>query len=230
MAGLSDEDREFLREVKNNLGHALTGMQGKETLERYRWIAGVVEGLESKAEVSRKSIWKDRLDKVLMHPVFGYIIFLGILFLIFQAIFSWAERPMDWIDLQFANLSLIIKNTFPQGAFVDMLSEGIIPGLGGIAIFIPQIAMLFAFIAILEDSGYMARVVFLMDKIMRRFGLSGKSVVPLISGVACAIPAIMATRNIENWKERIISIMVTPLMTCSARLPVYIIFNSSCCT
>lgn len=223
VAGLSDEDRAFLRDVKNSLGHIITGMQGKETLERYRWIAEVVEGLESKAEVSRKSIWKDRLDKVLMHRVFGYIIFLGILFLIFQAIFSWAERPMDWIDLQFANLSLLIKNNFPQGAFVDMLSEGIVPGLGGIAIFIPQIAMLFAFIAILEDSGYMARVVFLMDKIMRRFGLSGKSVVPLISGVACAIPAIMATRNIENWKERIISIMVTPLMTCSARLPVYII-------
>jgi len=121
------------------------------------------------------------------------------------------------------DLSSWIKNEMPSGVFVDMISEGIVPGIGGIMIFIPQIALLFGFISILEESGYMARAVFLMDRIMRKFGLSGKSVVPLISGVACAIPAIMATRNIENWKERIITIMVTPLMTCSARLPVYII-------
>jgi len=153
----------------------------------------------------------------------GYGIFFGLLFILFQAIYSWAETPMDWIDLGFAYTGNWVKSTFPEGLFVDMIAEGILPGLGGIAIFIPQIALLFAFIGILEESGYMARVVFLMDKLMKRFGLSGKSVVPLISGVACAIPAIMAARNIENWKERIITIMVTPLMTCAARLPIYII-------
>ena len=130
---------------------------------------------------------------------------------------------MDFIDSLFASLSEWTKNQLPHGAFTDLLAEGIIPGLGGIVIFIPQIAFLFLFIAVLEESGYMSRVVFLMDRIMRRFGLSGKSVVPLISGTACAIPAIMATRNIESWKERLITILVTPFTTCSARLPVYLI-------
>ena len=130
---------------------------------------------------------------------------------------------MDLIDGLFASLSEWTKTQLPQGAFTNLLAEGIIPGLGGIVIFIPQIAFLFLFIAVLEESGYMSRVVFLMDRIMRRFGLSGKSIVPLISGTACAIPAIMATRNIESWKERLITILVTPFTTCSARLPVYLI-------
>eukprot|EP01093_Parvamoeba_rugata_P000685 TRINITY_DN10815_c0_g1_i1.p1 TRINITY_DN10815_c0_g1~~TRINITY_DN10815_c0_g1_i1.p1 ORF type:complete len:134 (-),score=21.08 TRINITY_DN10815_c0_g1_i1:434-835(-) len=130
---------------------------------------------------------------------------------------------MDFIDSSFASLSEWTKSTLPDGAFTNLLAEGIISGLGGIVIFIPQIAFLFLFISILEESGYMSRVVFLMDRIMRRFGLSGKSVVPLISGTACAIPAIMATRNIESWKERLITILVTPFTTCSARLPVYLI-------
>ena len=130
---------------------------------------------------------------------------------------------MDFIDASFASLADWVKNTFSPGIFTDLLAEGIIAGIGGIVIFIPQIAFLFLFISVLEESGYMSRVVFLMDRIMRRFGLSGKSVVPLISGTACAIPAIMATRNIENWKERLITILVTPFTTCSARLPVYLI-------
>jgi ferrous iron transport protein B len=133
---------------------------------------------------------------------------------------------MDFIDGIFASLSEWIKNVMPNGSFTSLLAEGIIPGLGGIVIFIPQIAFLFLFISVLEESGYMSRVVFLMDRIMRRFGLSGKSIVPLISGTACAIPAIMATRNIENWKERLITILVTPFTTCSARLPVYLIIIS----
>ena len=133
---------------------------------------------------------------------------------------------MDFIDTIFASLSEWTKNSLPQGAFTNLIAEGIIPGLGGIVIFIPQIAFLFLFIAVLEESGYMSRVVFLMDRIMRRFGLSGKSIVPLISGTACAIPAIMATRNIESWKERLITILVTPFTTCSARLPVYLIIIS----
>lgn len=133
---------------------------------------------------------------------------------------------MDFIDTTFASLSDWLKHSLPPGDFTDLLAEGIIPGLGGIVIFIPQIAFLFLFIAVLEESGYMSRVVFLMDRVMRRFGLSGKSVVPLVSGTACAIPAIMATRNIENWKERLITILVTPFTTCSARLPVYLIIIS----
>ena len=133
---------------------------------------------------------------------------------------------MDFIDSSFASLSEWLKNSLPEGDFTNLIAEGIVPGLGGIVIFIPQIAFLFLFISILEESGYMSRVVFLMDRVMRRFGLSGKSVVPLISGTACAIPAIMATRNIENWKERLITILVTPFTTCSARLPVYLIIIS----
>ena len=146
-----------------------------------------------------------------------------ILFLLFQTIFKWAEPFMDMIDYGFAQLSFLTRQYLPDGALTNLIAEGILPGLGGVLIFIPQIALLFCFISILEESGYMARVVFLMDKIMRRFGLNGKSVVPLISGVACAIPAIMATRNIESWKDRLITIFVTPFMSCSARLPVYAI-------
>jgi len=155
--------------------------------------------------------------------VWGYLIFFAILFLIFQSIFAWAQAPMDFIDSTFANLSNLLKDVFPRGPFFDLITQGIIPGIGGILIFVPQIAILFAFIAILEETGYMSRVVFLMDKVMRKFGMSGKSVVPLISGWACAIPAIMATRTIENWKDRLITIFVTPLMSCSARLPVFAI-------
>ncbi|MEM1001813.1 MAG: ferrous iron transport protein B, partial [Bacteroidota bacterium] len=152
-----------------------------------------------------------------------YFIFFVILLLIFQAIYDWSGVPMDFIDESFASISEWIKDSLPAGAFTNLLAEGIIPGIGGVVIFIPQIAFLFFFLAILEEVGYMSRVVFLMDKLMRRFGLSGKSVVPLISGTACAIPAVMATRNIESWKERLITILVTPFTTCSARLPVYLI-------
>ena len=166
---------------------------------------------------------RTKLDRVLTHKVWGYAIFFIILLTIFQAIYDWSSVPMDFIDTIFASLSEWVKNMLPNGAFTNLLAEGIIPGLGGIVIFIPQIAFLFLFIAVLEESGYMSRVVFLMDRVMRRFGLSGKSVVPLISGTACAIPAIMATRNIESWKERLITILVTPFTTCSARLPVYLI-------
>jgi len=225
IGGLSEEDRQFLRDIKVS-SNSHRGLQNAEVLDRYRYIDRVIEKVETRHGESRRIRFSAKLDLVFTHRIFGYATFLGILFIIFQAIFSWAEAPMDWIDRGFAFFSGWIKLTFPEGHFVDMIAEGIIPGLGGIAIFIPQIALLFAFIGVLEESGYMARVVFLMDKLMKPFGLSGKSVVPLISGVACAIPAVMATRNIENWKERIITIMVTPLMTCSARLPIYIILIS----
>ena len=200
----------------------LKRLQQKETIVRYKFINEVLKETQTIDTANAKDL-RSRLDRILTHKVWGYVIFFGILLLIFQAIYDWASYPMEYIDTQFANLSEIIKSSLPSGALTNLLAEGIITGLGGIAIFIPQIAILFLFIALLEESGYMSRVVFLMDRVMRRFGLSGKSVVPLISGTACAIPAVMAARNIENWKERLITILVTPFTTCSARLPVYLI-------
>ncbi len=203
----------------------LKRLQHKETIKRYQFINEVLK-VGQTVDVNSAKDLRSRLDRILMHKVYGYLIFFGILLLIFQSIFDWSSVPMDFIDGSFATLSTYAKTHLPPGILTDLIAEGIIPGLGGIIIFIPQIAFLFLFISVLEESGYMSRVVFLMDKIMRRFGLSGKSVVPLISGTACAIPAIMAARNIENWKERLITILVTPFTTCSARLPVYAILIS----
>lgn len=200
----------------------LKRLQQKETIKRYQFINDVLKAGRT-INKANASDFQSKLDRILTHKIFGYLIFFGILLLIFQSIFDWSSIPMDFIDETFANFAAFASNNLPAGVFTDLLSQGIIPGIGGIVIFIPQIAFLFLFISILEESGYMSRVVFLMDKIMRKFGLSGKSVVPLISGTACAIPAIMATRNIENWKERLITILVTPFTTCSARLPVYTI-------
>ncbi len=200
----------------------LKRLQQKETVARYQFINETLKQTLHIDTANAKDL-RSRLDRILTHKVWGYVIFFGILLLIFQAIFDWSSYPMDFIDSTFASLSEWTKNTLPAGDFTNLIAEGIIPGLGGIVIFIPQIAFLFLFISILEETGYMSRVVFLMDRVMRRFGLSGKSVVPLVAGTACAIPAIMATRNIENWKERLITILVTPFTTCSARLPVYLI-------
>lgn len=197
--------------------------QGAETIQRYSYIQDLLN--EVTLNVSDNA-WKKnstRLDRILLHKVWGYLIFFTVLFLIFQSIFAWAQLPMDLIDNVFAELSSYLISILPSGPLSSLLAEGVVPGIGGIMIFIPQIAILFACISILEESGYMARVVFMMDKVMRKFGLNGKSVVPLMSGVACAIPAIMATRTIDNWKERTITILVTPLMSCSARLPVFTI-------
>lgn len=203
----------------------LKRLQQKETIKRYQFINNVLKKGQTINTAQAKDL-RSKLDRVLTHKVWGYAIFFFILLIIFQAIYDWSSVPMDFIDNTFASLSEWTKTQLPQGAFTNLLAEGIIPGLGGIVIFIPQIAFLFLFISVLEESGYMSRVVFLMDRVMRRFGLSGKSVVPLISGTACAIPAIMATRNIESWKERLITILVTPFTTCSARLPVYLIIIS----
>lgn len=200
----------------------LKRLQQKETILRYQFINGILKETY-KVDANAAKGFRANLDKVLTHKVFGYVIFGMILLTIFQAIYDWSEYPMEAIDAFFASASEWVKNTLPEGAFTDLIAEGILAGIGGIVIFIPQIAFLFFFIALLEESGYMSRVVFLMDRLMRPFGLSGKSVVPLISGTACAIPAVMATRNIENWKERLITILVTPFTTCSARLPVYLI-------
>jgi len=207
---------------KTKSASELKRLQQKETIKRYQFINNVLK--ESLTiDSSKAKDLRSKLDRILTHKVWGYVIFFFILLAIFQAIYDWATIPMDFIDATFASLADWTKNTLPEGAFTNLLAEGIIAGIGGVVIFIPQIAFLFLFISILEESGYMSRVVFLMDRIMRRFGLSGKSVVPLISGTACAIPAVMATRNIENWKERLITILVTPFTTCSARLPVYLI-------
>ncbi|KEZ92276.1 ferrous iron transport protein B [Nonlabens ulvanivorans] len=200
----------------------LKKMQHKETVVRYQFINSLLTKVLNVDKSQAKDL-RTRLDRVLLHKVWGYLIFFVILLLIFQAIYDWSTYPMDWIDTFFAKASSWAQTSLPEGPFTDLISEGIIPGLGGIVIFIPQIAFLFLFIAILEESGYMSRVVFLMDHIMKKFGLSGKSVVPLVSGTACAIPAVMATRNIEDWKERLITILVVPFTTCSARLPVYLI-------
>jgi len=209
-------------EFKTKSDSDLKRLQLKETIKRYQFINGVLKEGQT-VDASKATGLREKFDRVLTHKVWGYVIFFVILLTIFQAIYDWASVPMDFIDASFASLSDWVKVTFPTGIFTNLLAEGIIAGIGGIVIFIPQIAFLFLFISVLEESGYMSRVVFLLDRIMRRFGLSGKSVVPLISGTACAIPAIMATRNIENWKERLITILVTPFTTCSARLPVYLI-------
>ena len=200
----------------------LKRLQQKETILRYQFINGILKEAY-KVDLNAAKGFRASFDKILTHKVFGYLIFFVILLTIFQAIYDWSSYPMDFIDEQFAAASEWVKDTLPPGVFTNLIAEGILAGIGGIVIFIPQIAFLFLFIALLEESGYMSRVVFLMDRVMRPFGLSGKSVVPLISGTACAIPAVMATRNIENWKERLITILVTPFTTCSARLPVYLI-------
>ncbi len=193
-----------------------------ETLERYNLIDNLVSSLQTVQEVEKPvESATTKLDKVLTHKVWGFVIFAAIMLLVFQSIFSWSAYPMDLIDNAFVYLADWLSATLPPGLFTDMLVGGLIPGLSGVLMFIPQIAILFGFIAILEDSGYMARVSFIMDKLLRRYGLNGRSVIPLISGMACAVPAIMSARTISNRKERLITILVTPLMSCSARLPVY---------
>ena len=226
------QDVNFLNLERNEIkssftkSHAdLKRLQQKETIKRYQFINDTLK-IGQKIDKTKATDLQSKLDRILTHKIFGYVIFLFILFGIFQSIFEWSTIPMDFIDESFANFASFAKTHLPSGEFTDLISEGIIPGIGGIVIFIPQIAFLFLFISVLEESGYMSRVVFLMDKIMRRYGLSGKSIVPLISGTACAIPAIMGARNIENWKERLITILVTPFTTCSARLPVYAIIIS----
>ncbi len=220
---LPERDREFIRANAKQNNFFAYKYQGAETIMRYGFIQDLLNEVILR---SSNEGWKKvshSIDRVLTHKIWGYVIFFLILFLIFQSIFAWAQIPMDFIDTTFAQLGNKLDHVLPAGPFFELISHGIVPGIGGIVIFIPQIAILFAFISVLEETGYMARVVFMMDKLMRKFGLSGKSVVPLMSGWACAIPAIMATRTIENWKDRLITIFVTPLMSCSARLPVYTI-------
>ncbi len=220
-ADLSDVQKSKIKECKKDK-EKIKKYQHKETIYRYQQINNILTKTYHIDRFKGTDL-RAKLDKVLTHKIWGYVIFALILIVIFQSIFDWASAPMDWIDEFFANLGAKVKELLPAGKLTSLLAEGIIPGISGIVIFIPQIAILFLFVAVLEETGYMSRVVFLMDKIMRRFGMSGKSVVPLISGTACSIPAIMAARNISGWKERLITILVVPFTTCSARLPVYAI-------
>jgi ferrous iron transport protein B len=217
---LSDDDRAYIQELTEKYGFDSMARQAEETIARYARINELLLEVVTVTRTEQREPVSNKIDKVLTHRVFGYLIFLAILFLLFQAIFAWAQYPMDLIDQGVASLNELIQTYF-HGPLVRLLTEGVIAGLGGVVIFIPQIALLFAFLAVLEETGYMARVTFLMDKLMRPFGLSGKSVVPLISGLACAVPAIMGARTIESWKDRMLTIFVTPLMSCSARIPVY---------
>ncbi len=220
---LSSDDRTFIKTVASQQNFCPHKYQGAETIHRYGFIQEVLDAVIIKSAAQDWRSTSRRLDRILTHKIWGYLIFFTLLFVIFQSVFALAQIPMDAIDRGFADLSGFLSKRLPGGPLFELISSGIVPGIGGIIIFIPQIAILFAFISILEETGYMSRVVFLMDKIMRKFGMSGRSVVPLISGMACAIPAIMATRTIDNWKDRLITIFVTPLMSCSARLPVFAI-------
>lgn len=220
---LSQLEKDNLLMLRQQSGIDKEALQIEETKARYAGIQRLLQEVLRLPDESKKLSVTAKIDRVVTHKVGGYFIFFGILFLMFQAIFAWATVPMDLIDALFAQLTEVLRELLPAGALTNMLVDGVLPGIGGIVIFVPQIAILFVFIALLEESGYMARVVFLMDKMMRKVGLNGRSVVPLISGLACAVPAIMATRGIDNWKDRLITIFVTPFMSCSARLPVYTI-------
>ncbi len=194
--------------------------QIEETMTRYDGFIPLIREVVRRPWGDENS-FTDRLDAVLTHRVAGPIIFFAIMFVLFQAIYAWAELPMTWIEAFFAELSAALKRHLPAGWVTDLLTDGVVAGLGGILVFIPQIAILFFLISILEEVGYMARVVYLFDRLLQVFGLNGRSIVALISGGACAIPAIMSARTISNWKERLITILVTPFISCSARIPVY---------
>jgi len=193
----------------------------ENTINRFEKIKGIIADTLTKIGESRTAVVTRKIDSVFTHPIWGFSIFLFILFLIFQAIFSWSSYPMEWIEGGFLVLGNWLAETLPQGVLNDLLVDGVLAGLGGIIIFIPQIAMLFMFIAILEDTGYLSRVSFLTDALLKRFGLNGRSIIPLLGGAACAVPAIMSARTIANKKERLLTIFVTPLISCSARIPVY---------
>ena len=208
-------------EQKNNFNPTKT--QAEEILQRYSRIRHIMQQAVAEPDPLQKTLFTEKLDNLLLHRVWGYLILLGVLFMLFQSVFFVAQFPMDWIELGFAKLSHGLSSVLPDSRWTDLLINGVIAGLGGILIFVPQIMILFGLITLLEDTGYMARISFLSDRMMRSVGLNGKSVMPMISGFACAVPAIMSARNIENKKERLLTILITPLMSCSARLPVYTI-------
>jgi ferrous iron transport protein B len=208
-------------EIRNKFNPTRT--QTEEIVQRYGRIKYIMQQTVVEADPLQKALFTEKLDNILLHRTWGYLILITVLFLLFQSIFWVAQYPMDAIEWSFAKLGGFLGSILSQGWFSDVLINGVLAGLSGIMIFVPQIMILFGLITLLEDTGYMARISFLTDKLMRKAGLNGKSVMPMISGFACAVPAIMSARNIENKKERLLTIMCTPLMSCSARLPVYTI-------
>jgi ferrous iron transport protein B len=203
-----------------------TKTQAEEILQRYQRIKQIMQKNVIEPDPLEQKMFTNQLDDILLHRIWGYLILISVLFLLFQSIFWLARFPMDGIEWFFKEISIYLNTTLPKVWWSNLINNGLLAGLSGIMVFIPQIMILFGLITILEDSGYMARISFLTDKLMRKVGLNGKSVMPMISGFACAVPAIMSTRNIENKKERLLTILVTPFMSCSARLPVYTILIS----
>lgn len=223
---LHTEVQEKIESIEEKHGFNHTKVQAEEIVQRYQRIGHVLRQSVSEPDPLKKKLFTDRLDDILLHRYWGYLILFVVLFLLFQSIFWLAEYPMNFIDWAFAGMTGWFSAVLPETWWADLFVNGLLAGIGGIVIFVPQIAILFGLINILEDTGYMARISFLSDKLMRKTGLNGKSVMPMISGFACAVPAIMSARSIENKKERLLTILVTPLMSCSARLPVYTILIS----
>jgi ferrous iron transport protein B len=220
---LKDKEQQTVEDIEKRNNFNPTKTQAEEILQRYGRIRQIMQQAVSEPDPLQKKLFTERLDNLLLHRVWGYVILLGVLFLLFQSVFWLAQFPMDWIELGFARLSQWLSFILPDSRWTDLLINGVVAGLSGILVFVPQIMILFGLITLLEDTGYMARISFLSDRLMRNVGLNGKSVMPMISGFACAVPAIMSARNIENRKERLLTILITPLMSCSARLPVYTI-------
>lgn len=218
---LSPVQSDRIEELEQEFSFHSQKAQATETIARYSFINDLLYDTVKKSETAQEENISNKIDKVLTHRVFGFVIFFGILLFIFQSIFAWSAYPMELIGDFFVWAQTSLHRILPAGPLVNLVVDGVMGGLSGVMVFIPQIAILFGFISILEDTGYMSRVTFMMDRLMRKVGLNGKSVVPLIGGFACAVPSIMSTRTIENWKDRMITIMVTPLVTCSARLPIY---------
>ena len=216
---LNDKDAVIALLKNRDSGYAL---ELQEINTRYAAIHKLIEQVKKDKKASSTAALTDKIDRVVTHPVWGLFIFLFTFFVIFQVIFTFAAYPMDWIDMGMAWVGDQIAALLPEGLFNDFIVNGLIAGVGGVLVFLPQIMLLFAMVTLLEDTGYLARVSHMSDGMLRRFGMNGKSVIPLVSGFACAIPAIMAARTIENRKERLITIFITPLMSCSARLPVYV--------
>jgi ferrous iron transport protein B len=214
--------KSLVQEARQRLAAAGCPVPAVEARARYGWLRQVTAGCVQRP-AQRPVTWTDRLDRVLTHKVWGTLVFLAVMFLAFQSIFTWARPLMKLLGDAKDVLADLARDNLPGGPFTSLLADGVIEGVGAVVIFLPQILILFGLIAILEDCGYMARAAFLMDKLMARCGLSGKSFIPLLSSVACAVPGIMATRVIEDRRDRLATILVAPLMSCSARLPVYIL-------
>ena len=220
---LENSMQEAIENIESATNFNPTKTQAEEILHRYGKIKTIMQQTVVEADPLQKALFTQKLDDILLHRTWGYMILIGVLFLLFQSIFLIAQYPMNAIEWVFAQLGGWLGQVLQEGWFSNLLINGVLAGLSGILVFVPQIMILFGLITLLEDTGYMARISFLTDRIMRKAGLNGKSVMPMISGLACAVPAIMSARNIENKKERLLTIMCTPLMSCSARLPVYTI-------